>query len=176
MDDVTRKIIQASVIETIKKKHQVSNTDIANSIKVHRSHIQKVAKCIRPLSEEKFKHLCKIWNVNITESIKRMELDEVHFSRWKTISSLLESRKLNVFDLHLQTGIKYLDLSLIAQGKKDLSDEDAIKIAKVLDVDSRVITDEQIVIGFSIIRKVLESLHVEQFAIDSVLKYVEAQI
>ena len=176
MNGITREIVQAAVIDTIKRKHNVTYTDIANSIEVHRSHIQKVSKCVRPLSEEKFQQLCKTWHIDIQESLKRMELDEQHAVRWKTVKKLLESRNLNLYDLHLQTGINYLDLTLMMQGKKELSDEHCELIAKILDVNSKTITDQHVSIVFELIQKGLWSLHIEQAAIEAVLKFVEIQL
>lgn len=72
MVEVARKIVQSAVIEYIKKHHKSNYSKIAESIGVHRSHIQKVARGICPLSEKKFNLICQIWNVDVEAIIKGM--------------------------------------------------------------------------------------------------------
>lgn len=46
MNDVSRKLLQSAVMERIKKQNGVTYGEIAESIGVHSTHIQKVSKVV----------------------------------------------------------------------------------------------------------------------------------
>lgn len=171
-----KKIVQAAAIDAIRKKNKVTYTEIAESIGVHRSHIQKVSKCVRPLSEDKFTLLCNIWQIDVTEITKQMELDDMQVLRWKTLKRIIEARKINLAELSESTGISILDLNLIMRGKKELSDEHVRIISGVLDIDAHIIKEGQVAIIFELIRKGLWYIHTEPSAIDAVMSYIEQEI
>lgn len=176
MVEAARKMVQAAVIDTIKKKHKVNYAKIGESVDVHRSHIQKVANGSSALSDKRFELLCKTWDIDVNEITRTMELDNLQLLRWKTLKKIIEIRKIDLNDLHLQTGISPFELNHIMQGKKDLPDEYVDIISKVLDVDSYIVGEGRIAILLEMITKGLWSINVDRSAIEAVITFLESQI
>ena len=172
----SRKILHATVVDYLKKKHKLNYSQIGESIGVHRSHIQKVSKCKSPLSEKKFDLLCKVWNVDTTEITKRMELDNLEVLRWKTLKKMIKAKEVNLVELSMQTGISVLELNLILQDKKELTDEYVQKISEFLDIDSQIISEGQIALVMELVKKSLSYIHIEPTAVEAVISFIEMQI
>lgn len=176
MVETARRVVQAAVIDTIKKVHKVNYSKLAESLGVHRSHIQKVANGTNALSDKKFELLCKMWNIDVDEVTKSMELDNIQVLRWKTLKKLIEIRKIDLEDIHVKTGISLFELNLIMQGKKALPDEHVQTVSEILDIDSYIITEGRIAIIIELITKGLWSINVDKSAIEAILTFLDYQI
>jgi DNA-binding Xre family transcriptional regulator len=146
-----QKIIQQAVIEHIKKTNKVTNQELADSVQVHMSHVQKVSKGDRLLSNEKFDQLCEYWKIDIHDILSQLQLNDTNLLRRKTLVKLLNARKVNVQKLSKETGIPIMLLNQIQRGKKDATDQEIEKIAKVIHIDPRLIHEGRIAIVLDII-------------------------
>lgn len=176
MNELARKWIQGAVIETIKKKNGVTYGEIAQSIGVHATHIQKVSKCIRLMSEEKFALLCEHWGVELAEIENQMNFEATEHLRWKTLTMLIKARKVDFEFLSRKTGISILDFNQVERGKRQFTKEEVQNIAKVLDVDSQIVEEGSLALICEIVEKGLQYIHFQPSAIEAILKFIEMEI
>lgn len=176
MVDSAKKILQASVVEYIKRRHNRNYSQIAESINVHSSHIQKVSKGFRLLSKDKFDLLCERWTVDVDKLMQQMELDDQEYLKRESLLRMIKARKVNLEELSKKTGISILDLNHIERGKRSPTEKEIQKIAKVLDVEAQIIDEGLVAIVFEQIKKGLEFIHIEPSAIDAIIKFVEEEL
>lgn len=176
MQNPAQRIIQSAVIDMIKKRHKLKYCQIAEKLGVHNSHIQKVSKGERLLSEKKFAELCEIWHVDVGDLSKKLELDEQEYQRLKTIEKLLEIRQLDIKDLSAKTGISVLKLHQIEERRQNLTSEEARKIAAFFDVDAAIISEDRIAATFAMVEKLLEYIYISPSSIEAVMDFLELEL
>ncbi|MCK4261083.1 MAG: helix-turn-helix transcriptional regulator [Halanaerobiales bacterium] len=171
-----KKILQAAVIDSLKKENKVTYRKIAESIDVHNSTIQKVSKGLRLLSQEKFNLLCKTWNINLSGIVEILELNDLKKLQRKSLLKILKAREVDLESLSAKTGISILDLNHIEREKRQPTDKEILKICEVLDIESHIITEGILALVFEIIEKGLKYIYMEPSAIEAVIKFLEAEI
>ena len=176
MIKAAHKVVQATVIDSIRKRHKLKYRQIAESIGVHTSTIQKVSKGIRLLKKEKFDQLCKAWNVKIPDIINQINLDDKEYLRRKTLLMLMKARKVDMRELSEQIGISILDLFHIQRERREPTSEEIRLISNALDIDSKIIEEGMIAIGMEFLEKILYFLNLEPYAIEAVIQFVEGEI
>lgn len=176
MVESARKLIQSAVIDAIRRKGGVTYAEIGESIGVHLTHVQKVAKGARLLKEEKFRQLCERWGVDIDDITRRVKLDDMEYLRWKTLMKLMEAREVDLRELSRKTGISILVLNKIERRRYYPTAGELKKIAEVLEIDAQIIDEGRIVIALELIEKVLGSLHIPPTAVQAVIDFVESEI
>jgi transcriptional regulator with XRE-family HTH domain len=176
MNQLARQWIQGAVIETIKKKNGVTYGEIAESIGVHPTHIQKVSKCVRLMSEEKLRMLCERWSINLAEIENQMNFDDAEHLRWKTLTMLIKARKVDFEFLSHKTGISILDFNQVERGKRQFTQEEVQTIAGVLDVDAQIVEEGSLALICEMIEKGLQYIHFQPSAIEAILKFIEVEI
>ncbi len=173
---MARKLIQSAVIDSIRKHEQKTYEEIGDSIGLHRSHIQKVSKGVRQLSEEKFNELCQRWKINLTDMIHQVKLDDAQYLKRKTLLMLIKAREISLEQLSKSTGISLLDLNQIQRERRHPTSEEIEILAEVLEVDSNIIEEGAVAVVFQLIEKSLNYLHVDPSAIDAVIKFLEREV
>lgn len=176
MNEVSRKLLQSAVIERIKKKYDVTYIEIAESIGVHSTHIQKVSKCDRLMSEDKFTALCQRWSIDVTDVEKILKLENEQYLQWKTLTMLVKARKVSVEMLACETGISILKFNQVERGKRQFSYEEVEAIAKVFDIDSQIISEGTVALVCELVARELQYIHLEPSVIEAILKYIEMEI
>lgn len=171
-----RKVVQSAVIDAIRKRHGVTYAEVGESIGVHLTHVQKVAKGERLLKEEKFKLLCEKWGMDIEDVTNQVALDDMEYLRWKTLMKLMEAREVDLRELSRRTGISILVLNKIERRRYYPTVEELKKISEVLEIDAQIIDEGRIVIALELIEKVLGSLHIPPTAVQAVIEFVESEI
>lgn len=174
MVKAARKLIQTAVIQHIKKQYQVTNQEIADSIGVHMSHIQKASKGVRLLSDRKLNQLCEQWDIDFKDFLKRLELDDEEYLRRKTLIMLLQNEDIPA--LSEKTGISPLDLYQMQREKLDPTAEQVEQIAKALEIDSKIIREGLVAIVFEFIDKGLDLIHVNPEAIKALKAFLMKEI
>lgn len=159
MEKAARSIIQTAVVEQIKKRHQVTNQEIADSIGVHMSHIQKVSKGVRTLSDFKLDELCAYWKINLKDLVDRMTFNDTDYYRRKTIVMVLNARQIEYAEISKATGITPIDLNQLQRTAKSLSDEEMEKLADYLQIDSEILTEGLIALVFEMMEQGLNRIH-----------------
>ena len=171
-----KKIIQSAVVKTLKNRNNLTNLELAQSIDVHRTHIQKVSRGKRLLSDRKFEELCGIWDVDLDDVINRLELDNQNYLRRKTLLRLMQINNYDLKDLSEITGIKMLKLNQIERGKRQPNLEEVKKLSKALNVDEQIIDEGNLAIALEMIKKSLEYMYIEPSAIEAVMDFIDHEL
>lgn len=176
MGTLVKNIVQSSVVESIKLKHCLTNAELADSIGVHPSHIQKVSRQVRTLTKNKFDLLCSRWNVNISDIEQKLQLDQDEYLQQKAIVKFMRARQIDLKELSDRSGISTLDLNYILRGKRAPTKEEVKKVADVFQVDVGVIEEWRVEIVIKIIRTCLEAILFEPSSIQAVIDFIEMDI
>lgn len=176
MIEPAKKIVHSAVVEGIKRTNNVTYVEMAKSIQVHPSYIQKVSKGLKTLSQAKFDQLCERWDVKIDDLIEQIRLEERDVLRRKTLIKIMNARKIDINTLPEQTGISFIDLSQIERGFREITDEELERIAAALGLDSLMLKEGRVAIALALIEIAMDSIYVHPSAKNAVLKYIEAEL